>query len=97
MALIRTTHDQRGVHVDVVTGKVKRNQALENDGPSRKGGGQEHQKAGRCASIRHHVEDGAEARALLVVSCRIAVESVEEAGNAVQNRAGSRMEGHVVE
>lgn len=37
VALIRSTHDKCGIHVDVVTGEVQRDQALEDDGPPREG------------------------------------------------------------
>lgn len=97
MALFRATHDERRVHVDIVTSEVKRDQALEDDGPPGEGGGQEDQQARGCASVRHHVEDRTEARALLVVSRGIAVEGVEEAGDAVEQRACSWVQRHVVE
>lgn len=97
VALVRPAHHKRGIHVNIVTGKVQGDQALEDNSPSREGRRQKDQKAGGRASIRHHVEDGAEARALLVVSRGITVKSVEKAGDAVENGASSRMEGHVIE
>lgn len=97
MALVRATHDKCGIHVDVVTGKVKRDQALEDDGPPREGRGQEDQEARGGAAICDHVEDGAEPGALLVVSGGIAVEGVEEAGDAVEKGARPWVQWHVVE
>lgn len=97
MALVRSTHDERRVHVDVMTGKIKRDQALEDDGPPGEGRGQEHQQTRGRAPIRHHVQNRAEARALLVVSRGVAIEGVEEAGDAVEEGARARVQGHVVE
>lgn len=45
VALIRPTHDKCGIHVDVVTGKVQRDQALEEDCPPREGRRQENEEA----------------------------------------------------
>lgn len=79
MALARTSHRQRCVHVDVVACKVERDKALEHNGPAGKRRGQEHQHARRRATVRHHVEDGAEARRLLKEPRQVAVQRIEEA------------------
>ena len=95
--LADAAHDQRGVHVHVVAGEVEGDEALEDDGPAREGGGEEDEQARRRAAVGHHVEHGAEARRLAEVARGVAVESVEEARDAVEQRAGARVEGHVVE
>lgn len=81
----------------VVAGEVERDQALEEDGPAGEGRRQEHKQTGGGAAVRHHVEHGAEARRLLKIAGRVAVEGVEEARHAVQQRAGARVQRHVVE
>lgn len=43
VALARSSHAKRGVHVHIVTGEVQRNQALEKDGPPRPRGAEEYQ------------------------------------------------------
>jgi hypothetical protein len=45
VARVGTANNQGSVHVHVVAGEVECNQALEDDGPSRKGRGQEDQQA----------------------------------------------------
>lgn len=89
MAMFCAAHNKCGIHVDVVAGKVERNQALENDGPSGERRGQEHQEARSRAAVRHHIEHRAKAGALLVVSRGVAIEGVKEAGNTVQDRTRS--------
>ena len=83
MAVTYAAHDQSRVHVHVVTGEVETDEALEEDGPARECGGEEDQKARCCAAVRHHVQDGAEARRLAEVSGSVAVEGVEEARDTV--------------
>lgn len=97
VAVVGAAHGQRRIHVHVVAGKVERNQALEHDGPAREGRRQEDEQARRGAAVRDHVKDGAEAGRLLKVPRSIAVEGVEEAGYAVQQRACAGMQGHVIE
>lgn len=41
LVALAVTHDQCSVHVHVVTGQVEGDQALEDQRPARKGGGQE--------------------------------------------------------
>jgi hypothetical protein len=62
-------HSQRGVHVNVVTGKIKTDQALEYDAPSRERRSEKDEQASCRASIGDHVENSAECRRLVVVSC----------------------------
>ncbi len=97
VAVLGATHGQGGVHVDVVARQVERDEALKEDGPAREGGRQEHQQAGGSAAVRHHVEYGAEARRLLKVAGGVAVQGVEQAGHAVEEGAGARVQRHVVE
>ena len=81
----------------VVAAEVEGNQALEEDGPAGERGAEENQQARRGASVRHHVEDGAEPRRLLKVASCVTVDGVEQARYAVQERACPRVHGHVVE
>ena len=97
MAGIHAAHDERRVHVHVVTREVERDEALEQDGPAGERRRQEDEQARRGAAVRHHVEDGAEARRLLKVARGVAVQRVEELRDGVEERAGARVEGHVVE
>ena len=97
MALALPRHGQRREHVHVVTRQVQADQALEQDRPARPGGRQEDQQTGRGAAVRDHVEHAAKLGGLLEVARRVAVERVEQAGYAVEERAGARVQGHVVE
>jgi hypothetical protein len=97
VARIGARDNKGGIHVHVVAGEIKSNQTLEDDGPSREGGGQEDNETGCGAAIRHHVEDGAEASRLFVDARDVAIEGVEETRDTVEERARARMEGHVVE
>lgn len=97
VAVLGAAHGQGGVHVHVVARQVERDQALEQDGPAREGRRQEHEQAGRGAAVRHHVEHGAEAGRLLKVARRVAVEGVEQAGHAVEQGAGARVQRHVIQ
>lgn len=97
MARVHAADDERRVHVHVVAGEVERDEALEEDGPARERRRQEDEQARRRAAVRHHVEDGAEARRLLKVARGVAVQRVEELRHGVEERAGAWVEGHVVE
>lgn len=90
-------HRQRRVHVHIMTGKIQTDQPLEDDAPTRERAGQEDKQAGCRAAVGHHVEDGAEAGGLMEVARRVAVERVEDAGDAVEEGAGAWVERHVVE
>lgn len=97
VARVGTTDDEGDVHVHVVAGKVEGDEGLEENGPAGKGRGEKDEEARRGAAVGDHVEDGAEAGGLLKDAGGVAVEGVEEAGDAVEDGAGSRMQGHVVE
>ncbi len=90
-------HRQGRIHVDIVTGQVQADQALKDDAPPRPRRREEHQQTRRRAAIGDHVENGAEGGGLVVAAGGYAVESVEEAGNRVQEGTGSGVERHVVE
>lgn len=96
VARVGASNNQSGVHVHVVAGEVERNQALEDDGPSRKGRRQENQQARGGAAVRDHVQDGAEASRLVKGSGSISIESVEQARDAVEQGARARVQGHIV-
>jgi hypothetical protein len=64
--------------VHVVAGKVKSNQALENNGPSREGGGEEDDKTGCSTAIGDHIKNSAEASRLFVDTRGIAIEGIEK-------------------
>lgn len=91
MAHFRAAHGQSRVHVDVVAGQVKGDQSLEDDGPARKGRRQEHQQARRGAAIGHHVQHSTKSGRLFEVAGGVAIEGIEQAGHAVEHRAGSRV------
>ena len=97
MARVHAANHDGRVHVHVVAREVEGNEALEQDGEAREGGREEDKQAGGGAAVRHHVEDGAEARRLLEVTRGIAVQRVEELRDGVEERARARVEGHVVE
>jgi hypothetical protein len=83
--------------VDVVAGEVERDEPLEDDGPARPGGREENEEASGGAAVRHHVENSAELGRLFKVPRGISVQGIEQAGYAVERRAGARMKGHIVE
>lgn len=97
VALPGPAHTQCRVHVHVVACQIKAYQPLEENRPSREGGGKEDEQAGCCAPIGDHVEDCAELCGLLEVARGYAVKGVEKAGNAVEEGACPGVEGHVVE
>ena len=97
MARVGSTNDERRVHVHVVAGKVKGDEPLEDDGPTGEGGGEKNEEARGSAAIGDHVENGAEAGRLLTDTGGVAIEGVEQTRDAVEERAGARVEWHVVE
>jgi hypothetical protein len=62
VTLPTASHRQRSVHVDVVTGEVETDQALEDDAPPRKRRREENEQARCRTSIGDHVKDCAERR-----------------------------------
>lgn len=96
VARVGASNNQSSIHVHVVAGEVERNQALEDNGPSREGRRQENQQARGGAAVRDHVQDGAEASRLVKGSGSISVESVEQARDAVEQGARARVQGHIV-
>lgn len=94
---IGAINDQGRVHVDVVASEIERNQALENDGPPRKGRREEDEEARRSATIRDHVENSTESSRLIKCASSIAIESIEQARHTVEERAGSWVKRHVIE
>ncbi len=97
VARVGAAHDERGVHVHVVAGKVEGDEALEDNGPAGKRRREEDEQARGGAAVGDHVEDGAEAGGLLKEAGGVAVDGVEEARDAVEERASARVQGHVVE
>lgn len=97
VARVGAADDEGGVHVHVVAGKVEGNEALEDNGPAGKGGREEDEQARGGAAVGDHVEDGAEAGGLLKDAGGLAVEGIEEARDAVEERARPGVQGHVVE
>lgn len=92
-----STHAQRGVHVHVMTCQVEGDESLEEDRPARPGGAQEHKETRGRAPIRDHVEDGAERRRLFEIPCRVSVECVQQARDAVEQGTCPRVQRHVIE
>lgn len=97
VTLARRSHGQCGVHVDVVTGEIETDQALEDDTPARKGGSQKDQQTGCGAAVGHHIEYGTECGGLVVSAGCDSVGRIEKAGYAIQTGAGPGMQRHVVE
>jgi hypothetical protein len=97
VALIRASHAERSIHVDVMAGQIQGDQTLEENRPAGPGGREENEETGGRAAICHHVQDRAEPGGLLKVPRGISVQGVEEAGDAVQGGAGTGVQRHVVE
>lgn len=91
------THAQRSVHVHVVARQIQTDQDLEDDAVPRESAGQENHETGCCAAVRHHVEHSAKLGALLEIAGSEAIKGIEEAGYAVEQGTGARVERHVVE
>jgi hypothetical protein len=96
VALAGSAHAQSGVHVHIVAGHIQTNQSLEDDSPTGPGGTEEDQETRGCAAVSHHVQHRAEYGRLVEVASRIAVKRVQQTRHRVEERAGSRVEGHVV-
>lgn len=79
MALVRPAHGERGVHVHVVACKIKTDQALEQDSPSRPGRAEKYQQTSGCATVSYHVEHRAKGSGLVIDTGCIAVKAVQEA------------------
>lgn len=97
MALVGTSHAEGRVHMHIVRSHVQSNKGLENKRPSRPSRAQEDEKASSCATVGHHVKHCAERSRLVEIARRISVQSIQQAGYAVKDRARSWVEGHVVE
>lgn len=81
----------------IMTRQIQTDQSLKYDTPSRKRLRQEDKQAGSGTAVSDHIEYGAETGGLGEVTCGVAVDGVEEAGDAVEEAAGAGVEGHVVE
>lgn len=97
MALALSAHDQSGVHVHVVAGKVQADQALEDHRVGGFGGREEDEQARGGAAVGDHVQDGAETGRLLEFARGKAIESVEKAADGVEEAAAARVKGHEVQ
>lgn len=96
MALAGTSHAQSGVHVHVVAGHIQTDESLEHDGPAGPGGAQEDQETGGGASVGDHVQHSAKGGRLVEVASGITVQPVQQTRHGIEERASSRMEGHVI-
>lgn len=81
----------------IMARQIQTNETLEDHGVSWFGRSEEDEQASGGAAIGHHVEDGAEAGALLKFAGGDAVDGVEEAGDAVEEAAAAGVEGHEVQ
>lgn len=97
MALGAATHCQSRVHVEVVAGKVQADKTLKDNAPSWECACQKYQQTRRRTTIGDHVQHGPKSRRLFKLPRCRAVQSVEEAGNAVKEGACTRVKRHVVE
>lgn len=96
MALVRSSHGQRRVHMHIMTRQIDTDQGLEDDRPARPGGAKEDKQTGSRASVSHHVQDCSERGGLVIHSRSITVERVQKARHAVEKGACARVQGHVV-
>lgn len=78
VAHVRAAHAESGVHVHIMTGHVQADQALEDDGPTRPRGAQEHQQTSSSTTISHHVQHCAKCSRLVKVSCGIAIQRIQQ-------------------
>lgn len=97
MALVGSADAQSSVHVHIVTSHVQANQTLEHDSPAGPGGAQENEQARGSAAVRDHIQDGAEGGRLVVVPSSIAIQCIQQTRHTIEDRAGARVKGHVVE
>lgn len=96
VTLTGSSHAQSCIHVHVMTGHIQTDQGLEDDCPTGPGRAEEDQETRRCAAVSHHVQDRTEGSRLVEVASGITVQPVQQTRHCVKERAGSRMEGHVV-
>jgi hypothetical protein len=96
VALFAAAHAQRRIHVHIVARQVERDEALEHDAPARESLRQEDEQAGRGASVCDHVQYRTKFGALFEPARCVAVKGIEETGDAVEDRACTGVEGHVV-
>ncbi|KAI3492703.1 hypothetical protein L1887_42621 [Cichorium endivia] len=89
--------DERAVHVDVVRAEVERDEALEDDGAAWVGGGEEAEQTGGGAAVGDHVEHGTKLGRLSERPRSHAVKGVEQARDAVEERADLGVALHKVE
>lgn len=83
MALTRGPHGQRRVHVNIMTGEIETDQALEDDTPSGKGGCQEYQQTRSGAAICYHIQHSTKRGGLVISSSCDAVCGIEKARHTV--------------
>lgn len=96
VARVGATDHEGSIHVHVVAGEVNGNQTLEENSPSRESGRQEDEEAGGGAAISDHVKHGTKASRLFENSGSIAIDCIEQTGDAIQEGTCSRVDGHVV-
>jgi hypothetical protein len=97
VALSAAAHAQRRIHMHIVARQIKRDEALEDNAESGESLRQEDKQTGGGAPIRDHVQHRTKLCGLLEATGCVAVEGIEEARYAVEERACARMERHVVE
>ena len=97
MTLPTAAHTQRGIHMHIMAREVQAYQPLKHDTPAWPRAREEDKQARRRAPVRHHVQYSAERRALVEMAGGDPVKRIEEAGNRVEDGAGARVQGHVVE
>lgn len=97
MTLSTAPHTQRSIHMHIMARQIQTNQALKHQTPARESGRQEHEQTGSGAAIGDHIEDGAKFRGLTEVARGEAIEGVEQTRDGVEEGAGARVQGHVVE
>lgn len=97
VTLSTTAHGKRGIHVHVVAGKVQTDEQLEQHAPPGLRCRQEDQQARGSASVRHHIQHGSEFCRLIEFARCCTIESVQEAGDAVEKGTPAWVKRHEVE
>ena len=91
-----STHRKRSIHMHVMACEIQAYQPLEDHAICRLRGRQEYQQTGRRATVGDHVQHRTKAGRLLKLARCKAIQSIEEAGDGVEEAASARVERHEV-
>lgn len=96
VTLITTAHRERRVHVNVMACKIQTDQSLEEDGPARESRCQEDEQARCRAAISDHIQYSTKLCGLIKGTGGVSIERIEQAGERVEEGAGTWVERHIV-